>query len=388
MNPAPVAQIDDPDDLRLELYADIRHRAAMPESRYFIAEGRLVVGRLIDSDYELHSLLVERGRESEFAAMLPPAVPIYSVSKTHIRELVGFDFHRGVIGCGYRKPIRPFSEFVAGGANFVSDSADSAGSSDRATVALAAICVTEPSNLGGMLRTAAAFGINQVLLSPSTHDPLARRLIRTSMAATFKHNFYRLDDPTNQLPTLAEQYNCRTIATTLAADATPIDSFDAHDQKLVLLMGSSEAFKRELYFCEQESDRPSGDVSIIGAGWGDSDVAIGVSAGSGRGSWRASPLAVRADRDGRWEIDRGSTPPLARLRVDRPGLVPGTLRPLGGGPLLAGLPPAAGDATIPDARLHSLGSTDPLQDLPGRCPSARRDRTAPGGAGDRGAHYQ
>lgn len=235
MSPDSVVQIDDPDDLRLELYADIRHRAAMPESRYFIAEGRLVVGRLIDSDYELHSLLVERGRESEFAAMLPPEVPIYSVPKTHIRELVGFDFHRGVIGCGYRKPIRSFSEFISGSATFVSDSA---GSSDRATVALAAICVTEPANLGGMLRTAAAFGIDQVLLSPSTHDPLARRVIRTSMAATFKHNFYRLDDPTNQLPTLAEQYNCRTIATTLAADATPIGSFNTNDQKLVLLMGS------------------------------------------------------------------------------------------------------------------------------------------------------
>lgn len=219
-----IIRLENLEDPRLELYADIRHRAAISHSPYFIAEGRLVVERLIRSTYDVHSLLVESGVEAEFAERAPPGVPVYSLSKSQIRQLVGFDFHRGVIACGHRKPIAPFSDFVPRG--------------EGPTVTLAALGVSEPANLGVILRTAAAFGIDQVLLGPGTHDPLARRVIRTSMAATFKHHFYRLDDPAGQLRTLSQRLGCQTMATTLATNADPIEAFTPRSENLVLVLGS------------------------------------------------------------------------------------------------------------------------------------------------------
>lgn len=231
-------RIDDFSDPRLGPYVDIRHRAtsavgkrvgdhsigpAGPAGR-FIAEGRLVVGSLLTSGQAVESLLVESGLADEFCQRVPAGVPVFAMSRERIRELVGFDFHRGVIACGLRRPARPFEDFVRDTAR------------DRLT--LGVIRVTEAANLGGMLRTAAAFGVRRVLLGPGTHDPLARRVIRTSMAAAFKMEFVSLDRPVEQLSEL-RRAGYRTLATTLAADATPIDVVsDPRDRPVVLLMGN------------------------------------------------------------------------------------------------------------------------------------------------------
>lgn len=224
-----VVRVDDPQDPRLAAYADLRHRSTRPDDGFFVAEGRLVVDELIASRYRLASLLLDEALVEEFAPKVPEGVPVYAVSKLRIREIVGFDFHRGVLACGIREPLASF-------ASFLTEPEDSPSASPR--VSLAPIGVSEATNLGVILRTATGFGIDRVLLGPATCDPFSRRVIRTSMAAAFKLRFYRLDAPSTQLRELSARDHIRTVATTLRDGATPIERFATDDREAVLLLGS------------------------------------------------------------------------------------------------------------------------------------------------------
>ena len=225
MNHGNVISVDDIDDPRLAAYVDLRHAKAGQRRATFIAEGRLVVRRLIASRYAVASILVQRGNEAEFAAEVQGDVPIYSLSPSAIRDLLGFDFHRGVMACGVRQPAISMDDFVA----------DAAGN-----IILAALGISEAENLGSMLRSAAAFGVDQVLLGPRTIDPFARRTIRVSMATALKHHFYDLSDPAAQLEALARG-GVRTVATTLDQDATPLNRFRRDDRPTVLMLGNEAA---------------------------------------------------------------------------------------------------------------------------------------------------
>ena len=180
---------------------------------------------LIDSDYEVESLLVEEGNGAEFARRVPDDVPVYSLPPEAIRAVVGYDFHRGVLACGRRRFPQPLAAF-----------ADRSRAARR--LAVAPVCVTEPANVGSMLRSAAAFGIENVLLGPGTHDPLARRVLRVSMAAVFKQRFYDLADPAEGLRALSDRHGMRTVAATLDEDASPVDAFVPDDRNVVLVLGN------------------------------------------------------------------------------------------------------------------------------------------------------
>lgn len=211
------------DDPRLAPYRNLRNRDTDCESQQFIAEGQLIVDRLIASDCLTESLLVVPGKVDHYAARVTAETPVFCLSRERIRELVGFDFHRGVIGCGRRSPYRDLSELKF--------------PTQATPVALAALGVSDQENLGSMLRSAAALGINQILLGPRTIDPFLRRVIRVSMSSVFQHRFFRCSDPINQLQQLAELAHVRTIASTLQ-DSTPIGQFVRDDRPMILMVGN------------------------------------------------------------------------------------------------------------------------------------------------------
>lgn len=219
-----VVPIDQAQDERLAAYANLRHAGTRRSGEHFIVEGRLLVKRLIASNYPVASILVERGHEPEFTSQIDGGPPIYSLPREQLQQLVGFDFHRGVMACGYRLPL---------------NSIDSFRFSERdVPVALAVIGVTELENLGSMIRSAAGFGIRHILIGPKTIDPFSRRVIRVSMGNVFGLQLYDLDQPIAQLTRIRQQMKMRTIATTLDQAATPLHQFARDDRGMVLIVGN------------------------------------------------------------------------------------------------------------------------------------------------------
>ncbi len=136
----------------------------------------LVIRHLLHSSYPLRSLLVTERAWAALESELPD-VQVGIASEGLIREIAGFDFHRGALASAGRRPL-PEAEALLADARFV----------------LAAEGVNDYENLGGLFRNAAAFGVDAVLLDSTTCDPLYRRAIRVSMGHVLRVPFTRAPD--------------------------------------------------------------------------------------------------------------------------------------------------------------------------------------------------
>ncbi len=116
------------------------------------------------------------------------------------------------------------------------DSLDLSTSPSR--LALAALGVDHRENLGSMLRSASAMGVDRIVVCPQTADPYARRTIRVSMAAVLRQKLYEMRDPAADVRKLSQSKRIRTIVTSLTSDATPLDQFELDERPSLLVMGS------------------------------------------------------------------------------------------------------------------------------------------------------
>ena len=218
----PVANADDP---RLESYRNSRwNRKPDATTHDFIVEGRYCVERLLQSDYEVHSVVIAEGKSVESFERLNRVVPVYSLPTAEIRKLVGFNFHRGIMACAKRPALKPMAVF------------EQEITRPQLTIALLGLC--ERENVGSIMRTAAALGVERILLGPNTADPFARRTIRVSMGTVFRLNLYDLSDPVAQLPELVDRHKLHTIVTTLDQNATPLRDFRLERQSGILIAGN------------------------------------------------------------------------------------------------------------------------------------------------------
>ncbi|HEV8345176.1 MAG TPA: RNA methyltransferase [Vicinamibacterales bacterium] len=169
------------DDPRIVLYRDVSDAELMRSRGLFIAEGRLVVQRVIeDARFRVQSVLVsEAARRSLEPALNAVAsnVPIYVCEAGDFLGITGHDIHRGCLALVERPPARSLEALLTG---------------SRTLVVLEA--VANADNVGGVFRNAAALGADAVLLSPTCCDPLYRKAIRTSMAAVLSVPFARAGD--------------------------------------------------------------------------------------------------------------------------------------------------------------------------------------------------
>lgn len=219
-----IIPISDPADVRLLPYRDLRHEDIRKRGPLFIAEGRLVVRRLLVSRYATSSVLAESTRLHDLEDVIDDSTPVYLVDQSLIRELVGFDFHRGLLACGHRVPFSPIQ------------SLDEV-CLDRST-ALAAISINDVENLGSLIRTSAALGIFNIVLNRQTADPLCRRVLRVSMGAALRMRFFDLEDALSWFQENKKESRWQTIATTLASDSVPIEQVDCGAKPKMIVMGN------------------------------------------------------------------------------------------------------------------------------------------------------
>ena len=223
MRPIEIFDLSDP---RIAAYVDLRKARAASgrvDSRgTFIAEGRLVADRLLESNYDVESILVSGGSHTELADHVDSSIPVYSLPRQMISQVVGYDFHRGVLACGRRREI---------------PRADQWAFDRRSQLSLTLLGIAEQENLGSILRTAAAFGISQIYLGGGTIDPLSRRVVRVSMGTAFEHQFDHLENEITELQRLRDS-GIRLVASTLMKGAKKIAAFRNDARPTMLLIGN------------------------------------------------------------------------------------------------------------------------------------------------------
>jgi tRNA G18 (ribose-2'-O)-methylase SpoU len=164
-----VTRIEDERDDRLADYRNVPDPELLADRRLFVAEGRLVVRRLLTaSRFAVRSVLVTDIALASLGDALSgrPGVPVFVVPQRVMDAVIGFNVHRGCLALGERRPARTWEDATHG----------------ARTLAILER-MGNPDNVGGVFRNAAAFGVDAVLIGPSCADPLYRKAIRTSMGA-------------------------------------------------------------------------------------------------------------------------------------------------------------------------------------------------------------
>lgn len=201
--------------------AQLRNRLE-PEKGIFIAESPTVIGLALDAGCLPLAMLTEsKFIEGKAAGIIARCgdIPVYTGERELLAQLTGYRLTRGVL-CAMRRPAPMAAATLCAGAR-------------RAAVLEN---IVDSTNVGAIIRSAAALGIDAVLLSPGCCDPLNRRAVRVSMGTVFQIPWaYLEDDYLDQLKRLG----FKTAAMALRDDSVPIDDKAlAAEKKLAIILGT------------------------------------------------------------------------------------------------------------------------------------------------------
>ncbi len=208
--------------------AQLRNRLE-PEKGVFIAESPTVIGLALDAGYEPLALLTERKFiEGKAAGIIARCgeIPLYTGEREVLAGLTGYELTRGVL-CAMRRPSpKDFREVCAG---------------TRRVAVLEN--VVDSTNVGAIIRSAAALGIDAVLLTPSCCDPLNRRAVRVSMGTVFQIPWAYIGEQPADWPSPGldwlNELGFKTAAMALREDSVSIgDEGLAAEPKLAIVLGT------------------------------------------------------------------------------------------------------------------------------------------------------
>jgi tRNA G18 (ribose-2'-O)-methylase SpoU len=214
-----IASLDDP---RLDPYRDLKRTNWTRHSSWFIAEGRWVVRRLLDSGWEMESVLLAENAVESFRGHIRDETPVLVLPAALVSQLVGFPFHAGVMACGRRVRRHSIEEFP------------SLMELSQATLVACPHTVL-PDNLGSIIRISAAFGVAAILVGPQSADPFSRRTIRVSMGNIFNMPIVEPDNLLQELERLRKTQDYKIVAATGATDATPLPQVDPGPRSVIVL---------------------------------------------------------------------------------------------------------------------------------------------------------
>ena len=217
----------------LDVYArltegQLKSRADLTKG-LFIAESPNVILRALDGGYEPVSLLMERkhieGQAREVVERCGD-IPLYTAPLPVLTQLTGFPLTRGVLCAMRRRPL-PTLETVLKGARRIAVLED----------------IMNPTNVGAIFRSAAALGMDAVLLTPSCSDPLYRRAVRVSMGTVFQIPWTHIGEELTDWPhpglERLRELGFKTAAMALRDDSVPIDDPGLMaEEKLAVVLGT------------------------------------------------------------------------------------------------------------------------------------------------------
>ncbi len=215
-------RIESLDDPRLEVFRNLKARNSVRDARLFVAEGATVVERVLRSGLDVQSVLVSDRKFATCEPFLRPDVRIYRLRSELANELVGFDFHCGVMASAVRPdPPKPEQWIPASGQSLI----------------IAADRVVDPENVGALIRIGSAFGADGIILGKGSVDPFSRRVLRVSMGNVLFMPITETDDLPATLSDLICQREFRVCGTVLDQQAINLNTF-TFPERTVLVFGN------------------------------------------------------------------------------------------------------------------------------------------------------
>lgn len=219
--------VERPDDPRIALYLGLRDHQLRQQREspggdlagLFVAEGDVVVERALAAGYRMLHAIVDAQRRQPLPTGLPDSVPVYGASVPVLVRITGMGVHRGMMACFERRPL-PSPDEVLDGARRV----------------IVAEGVNNPTNIGVIVRSAAALGVDAMLIDPSCSDPLYRRASRVSMGEVFRFPYARTTPLPEGLTPLRER-GFVIAALTPASDAIDIADLEP-SERIALVLGT------------------------------------------------------------------------------------------------------------------------------------------------------
>lgn len=228
----PIQQITDFHAQELDIYARLSEGQLLhinePEEGIFIAESPRVIQTAVDEGYEPISFLAEdKHIETQAGALLEqyPDIPVYTASFDVLKQLTGFGLTRGMLCAMKRKKLPALDEICK--------------QADRIVVLEN---VMNPTNVGGIFRSAAALNMDAVVLTRGCSDPLYRRSVRVSMGTVFQIPWTFVDRkiswPEEGMRKL-ENLGYKTAAMALTDNSVSIDDEKLlSEEKLAVILGT------------------------------------------------------------------------------------------------------------------------------------------------------
>lgn len=193
-----------------------------PADGLFIAESPKVIAVALNAGHEPVSLLCEQrhidGDAAPILARCPDDMPVYTGSRELLQSLTGYKLTRGVLCAMRRRPCPSVAEIAS-----------------RARRLAVIDSVVDTTNIGAIFRAAAALGVDGVLLTPTSCDPLNRRAVRVSMGSVFLVPWTWLDEGVESL----SRYGFKTVAMALTDRSVPIDDPQlCGEPRLAIVLGT------------------------------------------------------------------------------------------------------------------------------------------------------
>ncbi len=227
-----IIKLEDFSSPALDVYARLtgaQLRSKLDEEKgIFIAESPTVIGVALDAGCEPISILTDErlinGAVKEIIERCPD-VPVYTASRDVLTKMTGFELTRGALSAMKRPKPKDAKELLRG--------------SKRIAILEA---ITDSTNIGALFRSAAALGIDAVLVTPTCCDPLSRRAVRVSMGTVFLVPWARIGDSADWSESgfeLLKKYGFKTAALALSDDSVNIDNAELlGEEKLALILGT------------------------------------------------------------------------------------------------------------------------------------------------------
>ncbi|WP_437185093.1 TrmH family RNA methyltransferase [Planctomicrobium sp. SH668] len=213
------------DDPRIVPYRHLRRMNLTRWSGLFIAEGTRLVERLLESDFEIHSILVSEAHRRRLSEQTLAEKQVYVAPLPILEQVIGFQFHAGMLACGYRKQSPALQDWLP----------------PRGKSSLIVGCpqTSDPDNLGTVIRISAGLGADGVLVGKTSADPFSRRTLRISMGNAFFLPILQSGDFAESMRQMQVDGGYTAVASMLDPSAIPLSQV-TRPHRLLLLLGNED----------------------------------------------------------------------------------------------------------------------------------------------------